>query len=52
LTAVQALRRYGCGEEADRVSMEFLSPVLSDYLKHGTIVEKYDVVWCPSDLSA
>jgi len=51
LIAVQALRRYGYREDADRISMEFLSLVLREFLKHGTIVEKYDVVRRSSDLS-
>ena len=51
LIAVQALRRYGYREDADRISIEFLSLVLGDFLTHGTIVEKYDVVRRSSDLS-
>lgn len=52
MIAVQALRRYGYREEADRISFEFLSLVLQEFLKHGTIVEKYDVVRRTSNLSA
>jgi alpha,alpha-trehalase len=51
LIAVQALRRYGYKDAADRISIEFLSLVLGDFLRHGTIVEKYDVVRRSSDLS-
>jgi alpha,alpha-trehalase len=43
LIAVQGLRRYGYSEAADRVAMKFLSLVREEYLKSGTIVEKYDV---------
>jgi len=50
--ADQALRRYGFREEADRLSMEFLSLVLEEFRKHGTIVEKYDVVRRATDLGA
>lgn len=42
--AVKTLRRYGYRAEADRVSNEFLTLILNEYKKHGTIVEKYDVV--------
>lgn len=42
--AVQGLRRYGYRSEADRISKRFLSLVLQQYRKHGTLVEKYDVV--------
>lgn len=48
--AVQALRRYGYRQEADRISKKFLKLVLQDYERHGTIVEKYDVVHLRSDL--
>ncbi len=52
MIAIQALRRYGYREEADRVSVEFLSLVLQEFLKHGTIVEKYDVVRRTTELSS
>jgi alpha,alpha-trehalase len=44
LIAVEGLRRYGYGAEADRVSDEFLGMVAEEYRKSGMIVEKYDVV--------
>lgn len=43
LIAVEGLRRYGYGAQADRVSANFLSLVLKDFIEHNTIVEKYDV---------
>ena len=42
--AVQGLRRYGYSREADRISEKFLSLVLRNFAKYGTIKEKYDVV--------
>jgi alpha,alpha-trehalase len=36
--------------EADRVSKRFLTLVLHEYERHGTIVEKYDVVHLRSDI--
>ena len=42
--AVQGLRRYGYRTEADRISKRFLSLVQSEFVRHGTIEEKYDVV--------
>jgi alpha,alpha-trehalase len=51
MIAIPALRRYGYGEDADRTSVEFLSLVAQEFLKHGTIVEKYDVVRRSSNLS-
>ena len=50
MIAVQGLRRYGYQKEADRISREFLSLVLQEFQKYGTIVEKYDVVHRASDL--
>ena len=50
LIADQAMRRYGYDQDADRTSKEFLTLVLDEYRKHGTIVEKYDVVRRSSDL--
>lgn len=43
LIAVEGLRRYGYGAHADRVSANFLSLILKDFIEHNTIVEKYDV---------
>jgi alpha,alpha-trehalase len=42
--AVAGMRRYGFQKEAERVSLRFLTTVLQQYLRHGVIVEKYDVV--------
>lgn len=44
LLAVEGMRRYGHDAEADRVSAEFLSTVLENFARDGTIREKYDVV--------
>jgi alpha,alpha-trehalase len=51
LLAVDGLRRYGFAADADRISQEFLSLVLEQYRRIGTIVEKYDVVRRSTDLS-
>ncbi len=42
--ALEGLRRYGYNDDADRVSVKFLSLILGDYRARGTIVEKFDVV--------
>jgi alpha,alpha-trehalase len=44
LLAVEGMRRYGYNAEADRVSIEFLSTVLENFMREGTIREKYNVV--------
>jgi alpha,alpha-trehalase len=43
LVAAEGLSRYGFRAEAERVSVNFLSLVLKDFIEHNTIVEKYDV---------
>jgi len=50
MIAVEGLRRYGYEREANRISREFLSLVLQEFRKSGTIVEKYDVAARTSDL--
>jgi len=44
LLAIEGMRRYGYNSEANRVSTEFLSTVLENFLRDGTIREKYNVV--------
>jgi alpha,alpha-trehalase len=44
MIAVEGLRRYGYNEDAERISMKFLSLVRREFLREGHIVEKYDVV--------
>ena len=44
MIAVEGLRRYGFDAAANRITQEFLSLVLKEFLARGTIVEKYDVV--------
>lgn len=44
LLAVEGLRRYGYNAEADRISCKFLSMVLDNFVRDGTIREKYNVV--------
>jgi alpha,alpha-trehalase len=44
MIAVEGLRRYGYKEEADRLSANFLSMVLKEFIEHAGILEKYDVV--------
>jgi alpha,alpha-trehalase len=43
MIAIQGLRRYGYNDEADRITANFLSLILKEFIKHKTIVEKYDV---------
>jgi alpha,alpha-trehalase len=44
LLAVEGLRRYGYGADADRVTQKFLTMVLQNFRRDRTIREKYDVV--------
>ena len=52
MIAVQGLRRYGYTAEADRITANFLSLILKEFIEHNTIVEKYDVVSRASQISA
>jgi alpha,alpha-trehalase len=52
LIAVDGLRRYGYGEDAERISVKFLSLVRREFLRQGYIVEKYDVVKGGSNVAA
>jgi alpha,alpha-trehalase len=42
--AVQGLRRYGYDQDAERISKRFLTLVQDEYVQHGNLEEKYDVV--------
>jgi alpha,alpha-trehalase len=44
MLAIQGIRRYGFNEDADRLSSKFLSTVLENFGRDGTIREKYNVV--------
>jgi len=50
LLAVEGLRRYGYDAEANRISYEFLSTVLDNFQRDGTIREKYNVVTRSSEI--
>jgi alpha,alpha-trehalase len=52
MIAVEGLRRYGYAKEADRISANFLSMILKEFIQHNTIVEKYDVERRESEVSA
>ena len=44
LLAIEGLRQYGFNEDANRLSYKFLSMVLENFQRDGTIREKYNVV--------
>lgn len=52
MIAIQGLRRYGYHKEADRITVNFLSLILKEFIQHNTIVEKYDVERRESEVSA
>ena len=52
MIAIEGLRRYGYNGEADRISVNFLSLILKEFIQHYTIVEKYDVERRESEVSA
>jgi alpha,alpha-trehalase len=50
LFAVEGLRRYGYAADANRVARAFLSMLVEDFERRGTLVEKYDVERRSADL--
>jgi alpha,alpha-trehalase len=52
LIAVKGLRRYGYNAEADRITVNFLSTILKEFIAHNVILEKYDVVRRTSSVGA
>jgi alpha,alpha-trehalase len=52
LIAVTGLRRYGYHAAAHRIAVNFISLVFKEFLEHGAIFEKYDVVRRESDVAA
>jgi alpha,alpha-trehalase len=50
MIAVGGLRRYGYASDADRIAAKFVSLVVEQFERTGTIVEKYDVVRRQSEL--
>ncbi|HEY9825862.1 MAG TPA: trehalase family glycosidase, partial [Stenomitos sp.] len=51
LIAVQGLLRYGYAKDAHRLACKFLSMVVQEFEKTGTLVEKYDVCACSAQVS-
>jgi alpha,alpha-trehalase len=49
LLAIEGMRHYGYNADADRVSVNFLSTVLTNFERDKTIREKYNVVTKSSD---
>jgi alpha,alpha-trehalase len=52
MIAIEGLRHYGYKKEADRITANFLSTILKEFIQHNTIVEKYDVERRESEVSA
>jgi len=50
LLAVEGLRRAGDATDADRLARAFLTMLLDDFERRGTLLEKYDVVRRSSEL--
>lgn len=51
LMAVQGLHQYGYVEEANRIARKFVSMLVKEFERYGTLVEKYDVYSCSSNVS-
>ncbi|MCT7992873.1 trehalase family glycosidase [Laspinema olomoucense] len=51
LIAVEGLYRYGYRSEGDRIGGKFINLVTQEFEKTGTLLEKYDVLSCSSEVS-
>jgi len=51
LIAVQGLYRYGYREMGDRIADKFITLLLQEFDRQGTLLEKYDVESCSSEIS-
>jgi alpha,alpha-trehalase len=51
LIAVKGLLRYGYREEGNRIAQKFISMLVKEFERNGTLVEKYDVCTCSSNVS-
>jgi alpha,alpha-trehalase len=51
MIAVEGLRNYKMDADADRISVKFLSTIMDDYKRVGTILEKYNMVTRSSDVT-
>ncbi|MGP1382561.1 MAG: trehalase family glycosidase [Thainema sp.] len=50
--AIEGLRRYGYEEEAKRIAGKFISLLVKEFKRTGTLLEKYDVEACTGDVSS
>jgi alpha,alpha-trehalase len=51
LFAVKGLCRYGYKQDSDRLARKFIAMLVQEFTTYGTLVEKYDVCACSSDVS-
>jgi alpha,alpha-trehalase len=51
MIAVAGMRRYGYEKQADRITVNFLSMILKEFIAHNAILEKYDVMRRQSQVS-
>ena len=51
LIAVQGLKRYGYDEAATRLAQRFITLVVADFERCGSLLEKYDLETCSGEVS-
>ncbi|MGH2415061.1 MAG: trehalase family glycosidase, partial [Microcystaceae cyanobacterium] len=51
LIAIEGLHRYGYHQQAQRLTDKFIKLLVQDFERKGTLLEKYDVENCSSDVS-
>jgi alpha,alpha-trehalase len=52
LIAIQGLDRYGYTEDARRLARKFITMLVSEFEKCGSLLEKYDVSACSSEVAS
>lgn len=51
LIAIEGLQRYGYTEEAERLARRFITLVTEEFERTGSLLEKYDIEACSSQVS-
>ncbi|MEM6450670.1 MAG: trehalase family glycosidase [Cyanobacteria bacterium P01_D01_bin.105] len=51
LIAIEGLQRYGYTEAAERLARRFITLIVNDFERTGSLLEKYDIEACSGDVS-
>ncbi|MFK8183978.1 MAG: trehalase family glycosidase [Phormidesmis sp.] len=51
LIAIEGLQRYGYTEDAERLARRFITLIVQDFERTGSLLEKYDIEACSGEVS-